>query len=81
MNVNVSAHQLLKESFVDDVCDVVVRLGVSPSRIVLEVTESYLLDEDPTITSTLNVLHAHGFKLSIDDFGAGMSAITSLFRL
>ncbi|EJN6828443.1 EAL domain-containing protein [Vibrio cidicii] len=81
VNVNVSAHQLLKESFVDDVCDVVARLGVSPSRIVLEVTESYLLDEDPTITSTLNVLHAHGFKLSIDDFGAGMSAITSLFRL
>jgi len=81
VNVNVSAHQLLKESFVDDVCDTAARFGVSPGRIVLEVTESYLLDEDPTITTTLNALHSYGFKLSIDDFGAGMSAITSLFRL
>nr|WP_319554164.1 EAL domain-containing protein [uncultured Vibrio sp.] len=81
INVNVSAHQLLKESFVDDVFDVVTQAGVPPSRIVLEVTESYLLDEDPTIDRTLNVLHTHGFKLSIDDFGAGMSAVTSLFRL
>lgn len=81
VNVNVSAHQLLTESFVDDVFDVITQFNVSPNRIVLEVTESYLLDEDPTITTTLNVLHTHGFKLSIDDFGAGMSAITSLFRL
>jgi len=81
VNVNVSAHQLLKEGFVDDVCEIVARFGLSPSRIVLEMTESYLLDEDLTITATLNVLHAKGFKLSIDDFGAGMSAITSLFRL
>ncbi|QFT35241.1 MULTISPECIES: GGDEF domain-containing phosphodiesterase [unclassified Vibrio] len=81
VNVNVSAHQLLKASFVEDVCEVVARFGVSPSRIVLELTESYLLDEDPTITTTLNELHIHDFKLSIDDFGAGMSAITSLFRL
>ncbi|MCG9781358.1 EAL domain-containing protein [Vibrio brasiliensis] len=81
VNVNVSAHQMLKQSFVDDVYDAVVRYGVAPSRVVLEVTESYLLDEDPIITRTLNMLHAHGFKLSIDDFGAGMSAITSLFRL
>lgn len=81
INVNVSAHQLLKESFVDDVLDVVTEAGVPPSRIVLEVTESYLLDENPTINRTLNVLHTHDFKLSIDDFGSGMSAVTSLFRL
>ncbi|MDF9401142.1 EAL domain-containing protein [Vibrio sp. 1180_3] len=81
VNVNVSAHQLLKESFVADVCDTAARYGVSLERIVLEVTESYLLDEDQTISKTLNELHSHGFKLSIDDFGAGLSAITSLFRL
>ncbi|UPQ89140.1 EAL domain-containing protein [Vibrio sinaloensis] len=81
INVNVSAHQLLKDSFVDDVFDVATQAGVSPSRIVLEVTESYLLDENPTINRTLNILHTHGFKLSIDDFGSGMSAVTSLFRL
>jgi len=81
LNVNVSPHQLLHVDFVNDVLDIVKRFGVTPERIVLEMTESYLLDDDPTIANTLNALHAHGFRLSIDDFGAGMSAITSLFRL
>lgn len=81
INVNVSALQLLEETFVQDVCYVVARFGLSPERVVLEVTESYLLDENSTITSVLEALDARGFKLSIDDFGAGMSAITSLFRL
>ncbi|CAM3166414.1 GGDEF domain-containing phosphodiesterase [Vibrio diazotrophicus] len=81
VNVNVSAHQLLRASFVDDVCKVVAHFGIDSTRIVLEVTESYLLDENPTITKALDVLHTHGFKLSLDDFGSGMSAITSLFRL
>ncbi|MCS0172327.1 GGDEF domain-containing phosphodiesterase [Vibrio alginolyticus] len=81
VNVNVSAHQLLSTSFIEDVCEVVARFGIDSTRIVLEVTESYLLDENPMITKTLDVLHTHGFKLSLDDFGAGMSAITSLFRL
>lgn len=81
VNVNVSAHQLLKIDFVDDVLYVVKRFGIAPERIILEITESYLLDDNSIITGILNELHVHGFKLSIDDFGAGMSAITSLFRL
>ncbi|WP_404339722.1 EAL domain-containing protein [Pseudoalteromonas mariniglutinosa] len=81
VNVNVSAHQLLKIDFVDDVLEVLKRFGIAPERIVLEITESYLLDDNPIIIGILNKLHVHGFKLSIDDFGAGMSAITSLFRL
>ncbi|MEZ8374972.1 EAL domain-containing protein [Vibrio cyclitrophicus] len=61
--------------------DVVTQAGVPHSRIVSEVTESYLLYENLTINGNLNVHQTHGFKLSIDDFGSGMSAVTSLFRL
>lgn len=81
VNVNVSAQQLLKPSFVDDVMSVVTDNRLSPSRVVLEITESYLLENTQSLMNTLNALHRVGFKLSIDDFGAGMTAITGLFSL
>ncbi|UPQ89180.1 EAL domain-containing protein [Vibrio sinaloensis] len=81
INVNVSAQQLLRPSFVDDVMAVVAETALSPSRVVLEITESYLLESTQSMMSTLNTLNRLGFKLSIDDFGAGMTAITGLFNL
>ncbi len=81
INVNVSAQQLLKPAFVDDVMAVVTDNQLSPSRMVLEITESYLLENTQSLMTTLNALHRRGFKLSIDDFGAGMTAITGLFSL
>lgn len=81
VNINVSAYQLLNKKFVDELFEIVKQFDVSPNRIILEMTESYLLDDVPTIRSTLQTLHTHGFRLSLDDFGSGMSAITSLFDL
>jgi len=81
INVNVSAYQLLNDMFITDILRVVDEFGVATYRIILEVTESYLIDEDHTIGNTLKNLHDHGFKISIDDFGSGMSSITSLFKL
>ncbi|WP_436323749.1 EAL domain-containing protein [Vibrio cidicii] len=81
INVNVSAQQLIKPTFIEDVLNVVQANQLVPSRLVLEITESYLLESTTTIVDTLKALDEHGFKLSIDDFGAGMTAITSLFSL
>ncbi|ELI1752144.1 TPA: EAL domain-containing protein [Vibrio cholerae] len=81
INVNVSAQQLIKPTFIEDVLNVVQANQLLPSRLVLEITESYLLESTTTIVDTLKALDEHGFKLSIDDFGAGMTAITSLFSL
>ncbi|NAW90985.1 MULTISPECIES: EAL domain-containing protein [unclassified Vibrio] len=81
VNVNVSVQQLLKPTFIDDVMTVVTESQLSPSRVVLEITESYLLENTYVLMTTLKALHRRGFKLSIDDFGAGMTAITGLFSL
>jgi len=81
INVNVSAQQLLKPTFITDVMKVVTASQLSPARVVLEITESYLLENTNALIKTLNELHRLGFKLSIDDFGAGMTAITGLFSL
>jgi PAS domain S-box-containing protein len=81
VNVNISAHQLIISGFIEDVIGISKCFSILPEHIVLEITESHLLDDSPNIIKTLYKLHNYGFKLSIDDFGAGMSAITSLFRL
>ncbi|PFG58047.1 PAS domain S-box-containing protein [Vibrio sp. ES.051] len=81
INVNVSAQQLLKSTFIIDVMKVVTESQLSPLRVVLEITESYLLEHTDALMKILNELHCLGFKLSIDDFGAGMTAITELFSL
>ncbi|MCA0761751.1 sensor domain-containing phosphodiesterase [Vibrio vulnificus] len=80
INVNISVQQLKINNFIENVLDVVKKHGLKPDNIVLEITESYMIDEIPSISAQLSTLYDLGFKLSIDDFGAGMSSFTSLFR-
>lgn len=81
INVNVSVKQLLNKTFAQDVVDIVVETGLSPSRIVLEITESYILDDNVDVMSQTALLAQLGFNISIDDFGSGYSSITSIYRL
>lgn len=80
MAVNISARSLARGS---DLPDTVRRLieihGTDPARLVLEVTESSIIDADAP--DTLNRLHAMGLSLSIDDFGTGHSSLAYLQRL
>ncbi|MPS33186.1 MULTISPECIES: EAL domain-containing protein [unclassified Salinivibrio] len=81
ININISVQQLTYPNVVEDILNIVKMYHLPPERIVLEVTESYPLDGGMKVNAVLEQLNRFGFKLSIDDFGAGMSAITSLFNL
>lgn len=81
INVNVSAKQLVSKDYVADTHRVVCDAEIRPERVVLEITESHLLDDSDVISSRLNQLVNLGFQLSLDDFGSGLSSMTSLFRL
>lgn len=81
INVNVSVKQLLRKTFAQDVMDIVLKNGIAPDRIVLEITESYILDDNIDVMSQITLLAQLGFSISIDDFGSGCSSITSIFRL
>jgi diguanylate cyclase (GGDEF)-like protein len=75
--VNVSAVQLADPSFADDVGEIVRATGLPPGRLVVEVTETALVDA-PQAIATFTRLKALGVRVAIDDFGTGYSSISYL---
>ncbi len=61
--------------------DYLERIGLPPQRLVVEVTETVILDESPRIAQRLRDLRAHGLQIAVDDFGTGHSNLASLSRV
>ncbi len=80
MAINVSGRYVAQPQFVDDVRSAVATAGVRPARLVLELTESTLLD-DPLAVDNLVELRRSGVGISIDDFVAGYESIARLEAL
>ena len=76
--VNISAKQMLEETFIDTVLDALSRSGASPSQLDFEVTESVLMDNREILHSNVNRLKALGISIVIDDFGTGFSSMSYL---
>ena len=79
VGVNMSAHQLREPAFVDQVRRAVRSLG--DSTLVLEMTETVLVQDDPETSEALRQIKAVGARLAIDDFGVGFSSIGYLQHL
>jgi predicted signal transduction protein with EAL and GGDEF domain len=76
--VNVSARCLLDLKFPLDVATMLGDSGVPPERLVLEITESAIMNDPVRALEVLNQLHAMNVGLSIDDFGTGYSSMAYL---
>ncbi|AHE98928.1 EAL domain-containing protein [Thioalkalivibrio paradoxus] len=79
--VNISALQFARPDFTDRVAQVIAETGADPRRIVLEITESALMDHSPSLTQRLQDLTGMGLTLALDDFGTGYSSLAYLKRL
>jgi EAL domain-containing protein (putative c-di-GMP-specific phosphodiesterase class I) len=78
MSVNISARQLAQPDFVDEVLTIIRAAGVDPSEIVLEMTETSMLQDIAATRSKLQELRDVGIGVSIDDFGTGYSSLSYL---
>ncbi len=78
VTVNLSARQLDDESIVAEVGRVLSEMEFDPSFLVLEITETAMMNAAP---ERLDELHALGVPLAIDDFGTGYSSLASLHKL
>ncbi len=79
--VNVSGRHLSSPTFVDDFLAPVYELGADPSRLVLEITESALVDDLGGAAQRLGRLRSAGVKVALDDFGTGFASLTHLRSL
>ncbi len=79
--VNVSGRQLLHGSLPETVAEALRRSGLPPERLVLELTESVLLDHTDSTVAPLRAIRATGVRIAIDDFGTGYSSLSYLSRL
>ncbi len=80
MHVNLSPQQLRDPTLVDMVAATLDETGLDPTLLVLEVTESTLLDDRSAI-QRLHELKALGLQIAIDDFGTGYTSISYLQQL
>ncbi|MFH1061131.1 MAG: EAL domain-containing protein [Pseudomonadota bacterium] len=79
--VNLSARQLLwQHDFVDMVEMVLAEVGLEPSCLELEVTESVVMHNLDAAVAIMTRLKELGVRLSLDDFGTGYSALACLKR-
>ncbi|WP_426189791.1 putative bifunctional diguanylate cyclase/phosphodiesterase [Massilia sp. DWR3-1-1] len=79
--VNVSARQMGDAGFVARVLGIVEGSGANPHCLILELTESLLLDEVDCTISKIIALRRRGIRFSLDDFGTGFSSLSYLKRL
>jgi diguanylate cyclase (GGDEF)-like protein/PAS domain S-box-containing protein len=80
MSVNLSARQLASGALADDVRSTLERHQLLPRDLVLEVTESLLVEAQSAPSELLSRLRESGVRLAIDDFGTGYSALAYLHR-
>jgi diguanylate cyclase (GGDEF)-like protein len=79
--VNLSAAQFRRgEAIVAEVRDALVRTGLAPERLELEITESLLMSHTEQVLATLHALHKLGARIAMDDFGTGYSSLAYLWR-
>ena len=76
--VNLSALQLCSADLVGEVAAALSRWGLDPGTLVLEITESALVEDLPAARARLGELKQLGVRLAIDDFGVGYSSLSYL---
>ena len=78
VSVNFSPRQFRRSNFVGHIMESVQRVGVLPSRVQIEITETAIFDDAERAAETLYKLRQMGFRISLDDFGTGYSSLYNI---
>jgi diguanylate cyclase (GGDEF)-like protein/PAS domain S-box-containing protein len=80
VGVNVSAVQLSKSDICADVQRALMISEIDPGCLVIELTESVLMQNSESVLAALTALKKLGVRIAIDDFGTGYSSLSYLHR-
>ena len=78
LSINLCPRDVHRDGVVEAITSIVHAAGASPSSIVLEVTERALMDDPKRATIQLQAFREQGFRIALDDFGAGWSSLSQL---
>ena len=76
--INVSPRQFQNQNVCEEILKNIEDHKIDPSKIVVEITEELLLNNNDHVSNTLDRLRRHGVGISIDDFGTGYSSLQYL---
>jgi len=79
--INLSARDLTNRRLPDQIGKLLETHGIAAQRIVLEITESAIMEDKDNAMAVLTALHKMGHTLSIDDYGTGYSSMAYLKAL
>jgi diguanylate cyclase (GGDEF)-like protein/PAS domain S-box-containing protein len=79
-SVNLSFKQVVHPELVDEVSEALRESGLAPQHLMLEITESVLMERTEASIERLHALKSLGVMLAIDDFGTGYSSLAYLRR-
>lgn len=80
VTVNISIRQFHQRDLVHTVRRALGESGLRPASLILEITESFMMEDAETTIEKLEQLKALGVRLAIDDFGTGYSSLSYLQR-
>ncbi|MFI7589437.1 putative bifunctional diguanylate cyclase/phosphodiesterase [Spongisporangium articulatum] len=81
LSVNLSGRHLLDPGVVGDVQEALDSSGLDPARLVVEITETVLLDDFLLAADHLEQLRRLGVRVAVDDFGTGFTSVAHLQKL
>lgn len=81
ISVNISVIQLLRDEFVKDLIEIIESSGIDKKSLILEITESIIMENFDLINKKLEKIRRTGILISLDDFGTGFSSLSRLREL
>jgi EAL domain-containing protein (putative c-di-GMP-specific phosphodiesterase class I) len=80
ITVNISGRQFQSATLIDSVATALVDAGLDAHNLILEITETTMLQNSVNTLAKLEALKEIGVRLAIDDFGTGYSSLSYLIR-
>lgn len=81
ISVNQTKLLLYENDYVERICAIAQRYGVSGQYITLEILEGLALENPQQVSMRIRRLHNYGFRISMDDFGTGYASLTTLSQI
>lgn len=78
VSINLSARDILKDDFIDALIERIERDAIPKNRLMLEITESAMIEDAERAIRNLQRLYDFGVSLAMDDFGTGFSSLAQL---